>query len=55
VTPLALKRPYPIFVDESVELWPVVSISAGQRGLQILVAPADLIRVTGATLGDIAR
>jgi Cys-tRNA(Pro)/Cys-tRNA(Cys) deacylase len=55
VTPLALKRPYPIFVDETIELWPVVSISAGQRGLQIIVAPADLIRVTGATVADIAR
>jgi Cys-tRNA(Pro)/Cys-tRNA(Cys) deacylase len=55
VTPLALKRPYPIFVDETITLWPVVSISAGQRGLQIIVAPADLIRVTGATLADIAR
>jgi Cys-tRNA(Pro)/Cys-tRNA(Cys) deacylase len=55
VTPLALKRPYPIFVDETVELWPVVSISAGQRGLQILIAPADLVRITGATLADIAR
>jgi len=55
VTPLALKRPYPIFVDETVELWPVVSISAGQRGLQIFIAPSDLVRVTGATLADIAR
>jgi Cys-tRNA(Pro)/Cys-tRNA(Cys) deacylase len=55
VTPLAVKKPYPVFIDETVELWPVVGVSGGQRGLEVLLAPADLIRVTGATLADIAR
>lgn len=55
VTPLALKKPYPVFLDETVELWPLVGISGGQRGLEIVLAPADLIRVTGATLANIAR
>jgi Cys-tRNA(Pro)/Cys-tRNA(Cys) deacylase len=55
VTPLAVKKPYPVFIDETVELWPAVGISGGMRGLEILLAPADLIRVTGATLADIAR
>jgi Cys-tRNA(Pro)/Cys-tRNA(Cys) deacylase len=55
VTPLAIKRAYPIFFDETVELWPTVGISGGMRGLEILLAPADLIRVTGATLADLAR
>jgi Cys-tRNA(Pro)/Cys-tRNA(Cys) deacylase len=55
VTPLAIKKPYPVFIDETVELWPIVGISGGMRGLEILLAPADLIRVTGATLADIAR
>jgi Cys-tRNA(Pro)/Cys-tRNA(Cys) deacylase len=55
VTPLAIKKPYPVFFDETVELWPVVGISAGMRGLEVLLAPADLIRVTSATLADIAR
>lgn len=55
VTPLAIKKPYPVFIDETVELWPVVGISGGQRGLEILLAPANLIRATGATLADIAR
>src|SRR6476661_6552694 len=50
VTPLATKKPYPVFIDETAELWPVVGISGGLRGLQILLAPADLIRVTGALL-----
>ena len=55
VTPLAVKKPYPVFIDETVELWPTVGISGGMRGLEILLAPADLIRVTRATLADIAR
>jgi Cys-tRNA(Pro)/Cys-tRNA(Cys) deacylase len=55
VTPLAVKKPYPVFIDETVELWPTVGISGGVRGLEILLAPVDLIRVTAATLADIAR
>jgi len=55
VTPLAAKRAYPVFIDETVELWPMVSISGGMRGLQILLAPSDLLRVTSARLVDIAR
>ena len=55
VTPLAAKRAYPVFIDETVELWPMVSISGGMRGLQILVAPSDLLGVTSARLVDIAR
>jgi len=55
VTPLATKKPFPVFIDETAELWPVVGISGGLRGLEILLAPADLIRMTGARLADIAR
>ena len=33
VTPLATKRPYPVYIDETVELWPIVGISGGMRGL----------------------
>jgi Cys-tRNA(Pro)/Cys-tRNA(Cys) deacylase len=55
VTPLAVKKPYPVFFDETAELWPVIGISGGMRGLEILLAPADLLRATGATLADIAR
>jgi len=48
VTALASKREYPIFVDETVELFDVISISAGMRGLQILLAPSDYLRATKA-------
>lgn len=55
VTALAGKKQYPVFVDETVELFDVISVSAGQRGLQILLAPADYLRATGGRLGLIAR
>ena|ERR1043165_7127884 len=55
VTALAAKKSYPVFVDETVELWEEVSISAGQRGMQILLSPADYLRATGGTVADIAK
>src|SRR5262245_9247325 len=54
VTVLGAKKAYPVYVDETIELFDVVSISAGKRGLQILLAPGDYLRVTGARLGAIA-
>src|SRR5436190_15359902 len=55
VTALAAKKSYPIYADETIELFDVVSISAGIRGAQILVAPADYLRATGAKIGPIAK
>jgi Cys-tRNA(Pro)/Cys-tRNA(Cys) deacylase len=55
VTALGMKREYPVFADETMELWEEICVSAGQRGLQILIAPADYLRATAATVGRIAR
>ena len=54
VTVLGAKKDFPVFVDETMELWDVVSISAGVRGTQVLVAPRDYLRITNAALGGIA-
>jgi Cys-tRNA(Pro)/Cys-tRNA(Cys) deacylase len=54
VTALAGKKDYPVYVDETVELFDVISVSAGIRGTQILIAPADYLRAVSATLGAIA-
>jgi Cys-tRNA(Pro)/Cys-tRNA(Cys) deacylase len=54
VSPIGTKKPYPYFLDETAELWDVISVSAGVRGRQILLAPADLVRVADATLAAIA-
>jgi len=55
VTALACKKDYPVFVDELIQLFDVVSVSAGVRGTQILLAPADYLRAVRATVGAIAR
>lgn len=55
VTALAAKKAFPVIVDELMEVHDVVSVSAGQRGTQILVAPRDYLRATGAKTGPIAR
>ena len=54
VTVLGAKKAYPVYVDETIELFDVVSISAGLRGLQIFIAPADYLRATNGTLGAIS-
>jgi Cys-tRNA(Pro)/Cys-tRNA(Cys) deacylase len=48
VSPLGTKKPYPLYLDETVDLWDVISVSAGLRGCQLLLAPGDLVRVTEA-------
>ncbi len=55
VTALAAKREFPVFVDETVELFDVISISAGMRGLQILIAPADYLRATKGTVAALGQ
>src|SRR6185295_12386672 len=55
VTVLGAKKNFPVYVDETIELFGVVSISSGMRGAQIVLAPADYIRVTNAIVGAIAK
>ena len=54
VSPVGTKKPYPLYLDETADLWDVISVSAGMRGLQMLVAPGDLVKVAGATKVAIA-
>jgi len=55
VTALACKKNYPVYLDESALLHPVIAVSAGVRGTQILLAPLDYARSTAATLGTLVR
>ena len=52
-SPLGMKRKFPTFIDESVLQHEKVYISAGMRGEQIVIAPADLIKASGATTVDL--
>lgn len=55
VTAIGQTRGYPVFVDETIELFDVISISAGVRGTQVLLAPEAYLRAVEGALGPIAR
>jgi len=55
VTALACKKNYPVFADETIQLQERIAVSAGMRGKQLVLSPADYLRATGAAVGPIAR
>ena len=55
VSPVGARKAYPLYLDESAILFDVIAVSAGIRGCQMLLAPSDLARVTGARYCAIAR
>ncbi|NLF04517.1 MAG: Cys-tRNA(Pro) deacylase [Actinomycetales bacterium] len=55
ISPLGQRNPHPTVIDESAELFETVLVSGGRRGLDVELAPADLVRLTSATVADIAR
>jgi Cys-tRNA(Pro)/Cys-tRNA(Cys) deacylase len=54
ISPLGHRRPVPVVIDSSAEHNPTMYVSAGRRGLQLELAPADLIGLAKAKLADIA-
>src|SRR5580765_3789282 len=55
VTVLGAKKSFPVFADETMQLWAAISVSAGVRGTQMILRPEDYLRVTNAVIADIAR
>jgi len=55
ISPVGQKRAHPTVLDESAELHDTVFVSGGRRGLDVEIAPADLVEVTGAIIADISR
>jgi Cys-tRNA(Pro)/Cys-tRNA(Cys) deacylase len=55
VTALAARKAYPTYVDELMEICERVSVSAGVRGVQIVLAPLDYLRAAQAVLVPLAR
>ena len=55
VTVFGAKKAYTAFADETIELFDVVSVSAGHRGVQIVLSPADYLCATGATVADLSK
>ncbi len=54
-SPLAMKKKYPVYIHNSALDQQTIYVSAGIRGLQIKIAPADLIKAAEATVGEIVR
>jgi Cys-tRNA(Pro)/Cys-tRNA(Cys) deacylase len=48
VTVFGAKKDFPAYVDETIELFDVISVSAGARGVQIVLAPDDYLRASTA-------
>ena len=55
VTVFGARTAFPTYVDETIELFDQISVSAGQRGIQIVLSPADYIRATEATVADLTK
>jgi Cys-tRNA(Pro)/Cys-tRNA(Cys) deacylase len=55
VTVMGAKKPFPAYADETIDLFDKISVSAGQRGLQLLLAPTDYLRAANATLADLTK
>ncbi len=53
ITPFGARRPWPVIADASIEPLELVAIGGGARGVNVHLAPADLIRATGARVVDI--
>src|SRR4051794_30306430 len=54
VTALGCKKDYPVYLDETAGLFDLISVSAGMRGLQVVLAPDDYIRAVRAEVVPIA-
>lgn len=54
-SPLGMKKKWPTYIDERILEQTRVAVSAGQRGIQLMLSPADLICVTQAAVGHISR
>lgn len=52
-SPLGARKQFPVFIDATALTRPHISISAGLRGLQIVLSPNDLVKVTRATVSDL--
>lgn len=52
-SPIGMKKHFPTYIHQTAETFDKIYISAGQRGLQVLLAPADLVRETNASFADL--
>lgn len=54
-SPIGMKKLYPTFIDETAQLWDRIYVSAGMRGVQLILSPEDLAGFTKAKFADLTR
>jgi len=52
-SPVGMKKKYPSYIDETCTLYDLIYVSAGLRGLQMKISPADLIKATESNIADL--
>jgi Cys-tRNA(Pro)/Cys-tRNA(Cys) deacylase len=52
-SPIGMKKHYPTFIDETAQLFEEISISAGVRGMQIIIKPEDLAKILESNFADL--
>ena len=52
-SPVGMKKKYPSYIDETCTLYNLIYVSAGLRGLQMKISPADLIKATESNIADL--
>ena len=54
-SPLGMKKAFPTLIDETAILFDQIGVSAGERGVQMMLAPDDLVAVLGAQYADLCK
>lgn len=54
-TAIGMKKPFPVYLHTSALQHPTIYVSAGRRGLQLELTPADYVAFTGATVTDLTK
>jgi len=52
-SPLGMTKKYPTFIEETSQLFESIYVSSGVRGMQMLLSPSDLARITDARFADL--
>jgi Cys-tRNA(Pro)/Cys-tRNA(Cys) deacylase len=52
-SPVGMKKQFPVFIDETAQLFDTISVSAGERGVQVILAPEDLSGFLNAGFADL--
>jgi len=54
-SPVGMKKPFPAFFDETAQLFDSIFVSAGRIGMQVKIAPDDLVRAVGGKYEDLTE